>query len=160
MTKNIGDTIKWIENASEKSEIVEKIILSLPRWFGIDSANEMYINEVKKYKMIASFDENKAVGFLSIKETSNVAVEIYLIGVLPEFHRFGIGKKLFYAAYSHMKKRGFKYFTVKTLDPAREDEGYQKTRFFYESLGFEKLETFPDLWSKENPCLMLIKTIE
>ncbi|MFP9213188.1 GNAT family N-acetyltransferase, partial [Enterococcus faecalis] len=31
---------------------------------------------------------------------------------------------------------------------------------FYESLGFSRLEVFPNLWDEQNPCLVLVKKLE
>ena len=41
-----------------------------------------------------------------------------------------------------------------------EDVSRKTYRQFYSSLGFLPLEEFPELWGKENPCLMLVKVIQ
>ncbi|MFR3409897.1 MAG: GNAT family N-acetyltransferase [Christensenellales bacterium] len=41
--------------------------------------------------------EGQAVGFAALKATSPCAGEIYVMGVLPEYHRSGIGQQLFAA---------------------------------------------------------------
>ena len=48
--------------------------------------------------------------------------------------------------------------TVETLGPSRPDEGYARTRAFYESMGFHPLFelTYPALG---NPLLYLLKTL-
>ena len=81
------------------------------------------------------------------------------MGILPDYHRQGIGQKLIQTAESYAKKGNFKFLTVKTLSPKRESAEYKKTRLFYKSVGFIELEEFETLWGKDNPCLMMIKPI-
>ena len=51
------------------------------------------------------------------------------------------------------------FLQVKTLSPARPDEGYAKTRAFWLACGFRPLEELPTLWDADNPALQLIKTV-
>jgi len=51
-------------------------------------------------------------------------------------------------------------FTARhTLDETNPDVYYQKTRLFYESMGFKPLGVFPLLWDECNPCLLLAKSV-
>jgi hypothetical protein len=54
---------------------------------------------------------------------------------------------------------GVEFLQVKTLSPRHPDEGYRKTRAFYEAYGFRPLEEFPTLWSPDQPALQLVKTV-
>ncbi len=45
--------------------------------------------------MLMAFDDNKLVGFASIKKINDVTVEIRRLYVLPEYRRCGIGKQLY-----------------------------------------------------------------
>ncbi|MEN6523457.1 MAG: N-acetyltransferase, partial [Anaerolineaceae bacterium] len=47
----------------------------------------------------------------------------------------------------------------KTLDASRCCEEYDRTRAFYEAMGFRPLEVFPELWDKDNPCLLMVKRL-
>ena len=49
--------------------------------------------------------ENRQVrGFIALKETSPDTVEIYVMGVLKEFHRYKIGTHLFKVCYDYAKE--------------------------------------------------------
>lgn len=48
---------------------------------------------------------------------------------------------------------------VETLSEKAEYAPYEKTRLFYEGVGFEPLITLTDMWDEENPCLIMIKTL-
>ena len=80
------------------------------------------------------------------------------MGVVPEAHRRGIGTALLAAAEESLRQRGVEYLQVKTLGPSHEDEGYARTRRFYEARGFVTLEEFPNLWPG-NPALWHVTEI-
>ena len=151
--------IKEIKDSIDKARITERILRSLPDWFGIESAIIEYIKESTELDMIGYVEDDEVIGFLTPKATSPYAMSIHLMGIHPNYHHQGIGTKLFKYALDKAKEQGYKYFTVKTLDEKHPDSYYQKTRLFYESLGFQKLETFDTLWGKENPCVLLILQI-
>lgn len=103
-------------------------------------------------------DENNA-GFIALKETSPYTVEVYVMGVLKEFHRRGIGKRLLHAAYDYSKDHGYLFMQVKTVKEGC-NESYDKTNNFYKQVGFKELECFPKLWDEWNPCQVYIMSIK
>jgi hypothetical protein len=48
---------------------------------------------------------------------------------------------------------------VKTLAPSDPDPGYEATRAFYAAAGFRPLETLPQVWGPENPCLLMVRPL-
>jgi hypothetical protein len=54
---------------------------------------------------------------------------------------------------------GVRLLQVKTLGPADPDPGYDRTRRFCLSLGFEPLEEIHGLWP-DNPCLVMVKVLD
>jgi len=151
--------IKKINNCKERNWICEKIILSLPGWFGLEKANKEYIEKVANTTFYAAYMFGKEVGFFSIISHFPQTSEIYVCGILSEYHRLGIGKKLLKVIEKDLKKKGVKFLTVKTLSASHPDKGYAKTRKFYETVGFVPLEEFKELWGKENPCLFMVKEL-
>lgn len=59
-----------------------------------------------------------------------------------------------------LRQRGVEFLQVKTLSPSRKSKSYDRTRQFYEAMGFVPLQEFPTLWDEANPCLQLVKTID
>ncbi|RLC55805.1 MAG: GNAT family N-acetyltransferase [Candidatus Cloacimonadota bacterium] len=151
--------IKKIKIKTEKSHICKEIIESLPNWFGLPESNKEYIAGVTDTDFYAVYMHDKVVGFFSIishfKETS----EIYVCGILPDFHRLGIGSKLLRTIEGDLKEKKKKFLTVKTLSSSHPDKGYAKTREFYSACGFSPVEEFKELWGKENPCLFMVKSL-
>jgi GNAT superfamily N-acetyltransferase len=74
------------------------------------------------------------------------------------WHRRGIGRALVAALEADLIAVGVKFLQVKTLGPSSPDPGYERTRQFYASAGFEPLEETADLWPG-NPCLIMIKAL-
>ena len=111
------------------------------------------------YLFFAAIDESKPLGFISIKENNQYTAEIYVMGVLPDYHKQGIGRSLFNGDLGWSKEHGYEFLQVKTLDASHPDIYYAGTRKFYLSMGFKPLECLPKLWGKENPCLIMIQYI-
>ena len=82
-----------VENPAEKAEISAHILHALPDWFGLPDSTQKYIDDSRNMPFFAAVREGQAVGFAALKETSPCAGEIYVMGVLPEYHRSGTGRQ-------------------------------------------------------------------
>jgi coenzyme F420-0:L-glutamate ligase/coenzyme F420-1:gamma-L-glutamate ligase len=150
-------TIVEVENPTERSRVAESVLRALPEWFGIEEATRTYIDDVAQLRTFATDD---GTGFLSLKLHGPRAAEIHVMGVRPDRHRDGIGRQLVRTAESWCAANGVEYLQVKTLAATRPSEHYERTRRFYEAVGFVPLEVFPDLWDEANPALLLVKKVE
>ena len=140
-------------------DYAEAILRALPEWFGIEEATQHYIDFANENLTFTSTVDEQVVGFLSIEQHSLQAAEIYAMGVLPDYHRQGVGRALVQATEKYLRDNGTVFLQVKTLSDKHPDGGYAKTRQFYYGVGFVQLEEFPELWGKHNPCLQMIKAI-
>lgn len=143
----------------EKSKITDQILHQLPDWFGVEESVVTYIEEVKNYDFYVCLYHEKTVGFITLKYHNAYTAEIAVMGILAEYHRLGIGRKLVETCLKKLKEQHYHFLTVKTLDASRESESYRKTREFYKSLGFIPLEVFKTLWTEANPCLFLCREV-
>lgn len=150
--------IAKLENPFEKSRVCEKILRSLPEWFGIESAILDYIKDVQTMETWVAI-EKEVIGFISLNKHNQYTAEIHVMGILQEFHGKNIGSTLLQKAEESLAEQGFKFLTVKTLSESRPDKNYDKTRRFYLKSGFTPIEEFKTLWGEHNPCLMLVKNI-
>ena len=151
--------IKEIFNADEKSSTCDSILRALPRWFGNESAIIDYSEKVKTMPCYVAYDGNNAIGFVAVKVHNTYTAEVCVMGILKDYHRQGIGKRLIECCETYCMDNDMDYLTVKTLDESRQSKSYDKTRLFYLSVGFKPLEVFPLFWDKDNPCLFLVKCI-
>ena len=100
-------TIKEIACDAAKENISRAILEALPDWFGIPEALEEYIADSKGKPFFCAFDGEKPVGFFYLKETGRHTVEVAVMGVLREYHRLGIGRRLFEEAKEKARQMGF-----------------------------------------------------
>ena len=140
-------------------ETCRRILKTLPTWFGIPASVEDYIAVADRSPTVIASLGDEDVGLLTLVRHSRYAAEVYVMAVLPELHRQGIGRALLRHAESILAAEGVEYLQVKTLAASRPDDGYEKTRAFYLAYGFRPLEEFRDLWDAENPALQMIKVI-
>ena len=147
-----------IQSPEEKAAISAQILRSLPEWFGLPESTAEYIEACRSLPFWAEYRDGTPVGFLAMRETGPYTAELYVMGVLKEYHRQGVGRALFSSFQEYTKSKGYEYLQVKTVDAGRYPE-YDRTRLFYESLGFRKLETFPTLWDEWNPCPPLPRSV-
>ena len=147
-----------ILDPEQKEQIARAILLHLPEWFGVPQSTESYIVGSREKPFWAETLDGKAIGFISLKETSPDTAEIYVMGVMPTHHRKGTGRSLFEKFESYAKEHGYSFIQVKTVKKGYWDS-YDKTNEFYTAMGFKELECFPDYWDKANPCQIYIKAI-
>ena len=136
--------------------ICRDILDDLPEWFGLLEAKETYIDTASRLPMLTFMRDHQPIGFVSIKQHTMHAAELYVLGVKRQLHRRGIGRALIKASIDYARARGFDYLTVKTLAAIHSDSYYAETRKFYEAVGFLPVETFPTLWGATNPCVLMI----
>ena len=149
--------IRIITEQAQKSEITNCILRELPEWFGIEKSILEYVVGVRDKTLYAAFEGHRCIGFISIKENNRYTAEIYVMGVIPQYHRQGIGRSLYEAAQLHVRNAGYDLFMVKTVGESSDYEPYRRTRDFYLGLGFLPLEEIKELWDASNPCLILVK---
>lgn len=148
-----------INDKNDKEKIAKEILYKLPDWFGLSESTDEYINCSKDMPFWADIENNQVKGFIALKETSPYTVEIYVMGVLKEFHRSKIGDNLFNVCYECAKEKGYLYIQVKTVKEGCYNE-YDKTNAFYKKLGFKEFECFPALWDESNPCQIYIMSVK
>lgn len=150
-----GIRIVSVEEATEKQRISRTVLEALPEWFGIPEAREQYIKESAEQPFFAALDAENVIGFLCLKETGKETVELSVMGILKDYHRKGVGRKLFEEAKKVAENSGYSFMQVKTVQMGRYAE-YDATNRFYRSLGFKEFELFPTLWDERNPCQIYV----
>jgi GNAT superfamily N-acetyltransferase len=147
-------TVVEVDAPAARSRVCEIVLRHLPQWFGNEEATAAYIKDVAELPTFGIDDD----AFLSLKLHTTRAAEVYVMGVRLARHGQGLGTALLSAAEEYLRGRGYEYLQVKTLGPSCPDEGYERTRQFYEARGFVPLEEIHGLW-EQNPCLLLVKRL-
>jgi ribosomal protein S18 acetylase RimI-like enzyme len=149
-----------IRDSLKKSVYTKEVLEKLPEWFGNKQALDDYVTKVAELPYWAALNnDNNCIGFFAIKTHYEHTGDIYVCGVLPEYHHNGIGKALYNKVEAYLIQNGCKYVIVKTLSDAVGYEPYARTREFYKCVGFEPLVTLTEMWDEENPCLIMFKML-
>jgi ribosomal protein S18 acetylase RimI-like enzyme len=147
------------DELSGSGHICEKVLATLPSWFGIPESVRNYVSVADRMPAVVASVAGEDVGILVIMTHGRYAAEVYVLAVVPELHRRGIGRSMLAHAEDALARAGIEFVQVKTLSPSKPDAGYEATRAFYLSYGFRPLEEFPDLWGPGNPALQMIKMV-
>ncbi len=151
--------ISYIHNKDVKERICKEILEQLPEWFSKKDGITQYAKESRTSHLWAAVENEKTVGFIVMKETSPYTVEINVMGVIKEYQRKGIGAELFKSFYDFAKNNDYEFIQVKTVKSGKY-ASYDITNSFYKKLGFRELESFDNLWDKNNPCQIYIMSIK
>ena len=143
----------------EKSSVCTPVIRSLPAWFDIEEAIIYYSTQIDHLPTWLACQADRVIGFVSLKQHTPYSAEVYVMGILAEAHRKGIGRLLIDRSQIWLKSNGVEYLQVKTLGPSDTDESFARTRAFYEAMGFRPLEEIKEIWGEQNPCLIMIKRL-
>ena len=144
-----------ISGPEEKSRIARIVLEALQEWFEVPETREGYIRDSANWPFFAAFVEDRPVGFLCLKETGKATVELAVMGVLKEYHRYGIGRALFHKARQSAAEQGYEFLQVKTVQMGCYED-YDATNRFYQALGFKEFEVMPMFWDEANPCQIYV----
>ena len=147
--------IEEVKDENQKMAVVAEVLNDLPEWFGIPESTQAYIEGAKDLQVWAAYQESDLLGFVSLSYSSEDCAEIDCLGVKKGHRGRGIGSQLLANLESEAGKQ-VDYLQVKTVAEGS-NKDYNRTNVFYRSLGFKKLEIFPQLWGPQNPCQILIK---
>jgi ribosomal protein S18 acetylase RimI-like enzyme len=149
-----------IVTGRQDPEVVERLLRSLPDWFGIEESLQAYVadSRTKPTYLAVNQKSGDVLGALLVTTHSAESAEIHLLAVSPDHHRRGIGRALVAAFETDMTAAGVRLLQVKTLGPSQPDEAYSRTLRFYLAMGYIPLEELKGLWV-ENPCLILVKPL-
>ena len=149
--------IKEIEEENQKSALVADILADLPEWFGISESTQAYNEGAADLQVWSAYQESDFAGFVSLSYSSEDCAEIDCLAVKKCYHRARIGSQLL-GVLEKSARQNASYLQVKTVAPCHYPT-YDRTSAFYQAQGFKKLEIFPELWDKSNPCLIWVKKL-
>ena len=137
----------------------ERILRSLPLWFGIEESLQEYVADSERYPTFFAIAP-EPVAFITVREHFAQSWEVHCIAVEAGHRGTGIGRALHKHVESWLVTQGCQVLQVKTLAPSHPSADYAETRRFYERLEYMPLEVFPLLWGPKLPVLQLVKCLE
>jgi GNAT superfamily N-acetyltransferase len=139
--------------------ICKAIIATIGDWFGLPASNAEYEALAETGPAFVALADGAPVGLLLPKRHFESTLEVYFLGVDRARHRQGVGRALMGHAEAVARAEGRRFVTLKTRGPSKSYEPYERTRRFYEALGYAPLEEFLTLWDAENPALLMAKAV-
>lgn len=135
------------------------ILAELPEWFGLPQSNAEYAEFAEHEPTWVAEANGDVLGVMTLVDHGFSAIDIHLMAVRPQAHRRGVGRALVRRALAETRALDRPYLTVKTRGPSLPYEPYERTRAFYEAVGFQPLEEFTEIWGPENPCLIMVTPV-
>ena len=145
---------------SDVSAEAERILRTLPMWFGIEEALQEYVRDTTTLPTFVARDGGETVAFLTVKEHFPQSWEVHCLAVQAQSRNRGIGRALHAYVEQWLAQRGVRFLQVKTIAASRPSPAYAQTRAFYLAIGYTPLEEFPLLWEPRLPVLQLVKALE
>jgi GNAT superfamily N-acetyltransferase len=137
---------------------VQKILASVPEWFGIPEANASYVEDAATLPSYLAVDGDDVVGVALLAEHFAPSRELHLIAVRRDRHRQGVGRLLLAAVEQDLHAEGVRLLEVHTVGPSSESAEYARTREFYEAQGFLAMNELQRIdWN--GPTLILVKPL-
>jgi len=112
---------------------------SLPEWFNTPGLEQMSVDLRNQIGAVAE-RQGEVVGFVTWLSRAGVG-EIGWIGVAPNQHRNGIGRRLLDFAEDWLRESGAIEIQVETLGESVDYAPYERTRAFYRAAGFRFLRS-------------------
>ncbi len=138
----------------------EVVLRSLPGWFGIESATQMYVRDSEAFPTFAiEAGDGRLLAFLTLRQHFPEAWEVHCMAVHADARGTGLGTRLLAHGEAWVAGQGGRYLQVKTVAAASPSRHYAQTRAFYAARGFTPLEVFPQLWDPWNPALLCVKVL-
>jgi len=149
-----------IEGPTHAAQVeCEAILRSVPEWFGIEESLLEYVANVATLPTFVIRDDQRPLGFLSLRRHFPQSWEIDCIAVHASVHNQGHGKTLLRHVEHWLAGQGARLLQVKTIAATSPNPHYAMTRRYYERMGFIGLEIFPELWAPNHPCLQMVKVL-
>ncbi|KAI8144528.1 acyl-CoA N-acyltransferase [Fennellomyces sp. T-0311] len=112
---------------------------------------------VRQNMLLYAFDGDTVIGTIKAAPVVNEESEISILSVLPEYQSKGVGRRLMYAVFDHMRSMGATKATLTSFDNRPEIVGW------YSKLGFVQVGdkipfTYPGVELKiSSVCLVVMK---
>lgn len=106
--------VRLLKGPAEKKAAARQVLEALPAWFAYSAPRERYIEEAGDQAVFAAFGPAGLLGILAMEPCTQSSAEIAVMGVLPQFHRQGVGRRLVEACQTTCRQRGMEFLLVKT----------------------------------------------
>lgn len=111
-------------------------------WFGRPESNAAYSAGMGTREAFAACEGLRCCGLIAIEMHFSTTCNIWWLAVSPSEHRQGTGRALVEHVADLARGRGCRRLVVETMSPRADSPEYDRTRRFYEAVGFVPLVEF------------------
>jgi GNAT superfamily N-acetyltransferase len=147
------------ERPAGSGAVCRAILATIGDWFGLAASNAEYERLAETGPAVVALDGETPIGLMLLKRHFEATLEVYFLGVAGARHRQGAGRALINRAEEIARAAGRRFVMLKTQGPSANYEPYERTRRFYEALGYAALEELDVGWGPENPTLIMAKAV-
>lgn len=141
------------------AEPCERVLRSLPRWFGDESSLLEYVRDTERFPTFVARAAGEVVGFITVRQHFQDAWEVHCIAIAAHARKQGLGRTMHAHVERWLATQSVRLLQVKTLADTHPSAEYAETRLFYAAIGYTPLEVFPTLWAPHLPVLQLVKAL-
>jgi GNAT superfamily N-acetyltransferase len=131
---------------------------SLGPWFNDGGLAEMAADFKTHRALVAVDGDGQVTGFVTWAPSPHTPepglVELTWLGVLPDRHRAGLGRRLLAALADACRAEGARAIQVSTIADSVEYEPYARTRAFYRAVGFADYRVDPGFYEGDDRLLL------
>jgi GNAT superfamily N-acetyltransferase len=139
------------------------IVHSLPYHFGNETGRAQCAEAVRRQSGLVAVAGDAVVGFLTWQPWFGSSYEITWLAVHGERRGRGVGTLLVERLAELAIEEGMRFLLVTTLSPSVPepgiDDGYEKTRAFYQRRRFVLLWEPTGWWDETNQCLLMVRDL-
>jgi GNAT superfamily N-acetyltransferase len=136
----------------------DAVIASLPYHFGNEDGRRECAEAVRTSAGLVAVEGDRVIGFLTFVHHFPETSEITWMAVHADHRGQGIGRALIRRLTGDLRTQGRGLLLVLTVSELEEepgvDDGYNRTRAFYRSVGFVPARELPDLWPGDKALLL------
>lgn len=132
--------MEFIKDDKQYIDDCLSIARELGEYFTEDGLAKM-ADDLKKHSLFVTLDAKTVLGFASVLKINGKTAEITWMAVRRDKQDRGIGSKIIDCLVSDLRSQKFAILKVKTLAGIVDYKPYERTRKFYEKMGFIHIET-------------------
>jgi GNAT superfamily N-acetyltransferase len=144
--------------AAADAPACDEIVRSLPYHFGDPDGRRECAEAVRRDAGLVALGRGRVIGFLTVVHHFEATSEITWMAVHAGHRGRGVGRALIRRLTDQLRAEGRRLLLVLTVSSLEEEpgvtDGYQRTRAFYQAVGFLPARELPNLWPGDKALLL------
>jgi len=137
----------------------ERVLRSLPGWFGIESSLRGHVANASRQPTFVAESQGQLIGFMSLQPGPDQVWALDCLAVEAPWRGRGVGRQLQTFAEHWLAARGGRVMQVLTLAESHPCPAYAQTRAFYEAVGYVNGDGAGDGWALHLPVVRMTKAL-